>query len=202
MAQEGGVAGDQAWEKRDSRAYGLVDKQTGEVVDAIPILVPRRHKLGTGFFMGIQEAFVDLAKKSKKEKKDKKDKKDKKNKDKKDSNELSGDAWRILFFLLGRLEYENHLRVGQSEIVRELGMHKSSVSRALKLLTDRGILQPTGEKAGRSSFYKLDTQLAWRGKARNRPKPPSKPRASDAERNVETPEPAVPSPPSADDEAA
>lgn len=169
MAQEGGAAGDQAWEKRDSRTYGLVDKQTGEVVDAIPILVPRRHRMGTGFFMGLQEAFVDLAR-----------------------TELSHDAWRILFFLLGRLEYENHVRVGQSAIVRELGIHKSSVSRALKLLTERGVLRPTGEKVGRSSFYKLDTELAWRGKARNRPKPPRKPRTEEEKGSSEAAAPPSP----------
>ncbi|HYW10555.1 MAG TPA: helix-turn-helix domain-containing protein [Longimicrobium sp.] len=197
MAQESGVAGGQAWEKRDSRGYGLVDKQTGEVVDAIPILVPRRQKLGTGFFMGIQEAFVALARESKRDKRDKNKKdedakegdendKDAKGKRNKDSMELSSDTWRVLFFLLGRLEYENHLRVGQGEIARVLEMHKSSVSRALKRLTERGILKPTGEMAGRSSFYTLDTQLAWRGKVRNRPQPPKQP-ASDTKPNGEPP---------------
>lgn len=185
MAQESSAAAEQAWEKRDSRGYGLVDKQTGEVVDAIPILVPRRHKLGTGFFMGIQEAFVDLARTCRK---------DKNAEDEEDRKDLSADAWRILFFLLGRLEYENHLRVGQSEIVRALDMHKSSVSRALRQLTRRGILKPTGEKAGRSSFYKLDTDLAWRGKARNRPKPARKPRAEGEKDGMQAPEAAAPSP--------
>lgn len=210
MVQQDGAAGEPAWEKRDSRGYGMVDKQTGEVVDAIPILVPRRHKLGTGFFMGIQESFVDLARKSKKDKRSKQDTKDessetsdgeegkKDKKRRKHPNELSADSWRILFFLLGRMEYENHLRVGQSEIVRELEMHKSSVSRALKQLADLGILVPTGQGAGRSSFYKLDSQLAWRGKARNRPKPPPKPRKPDEERNAEAPAPAAQARPAAE----
>lgn len=151
MAQESGGTEEKAWDKTDSRRFTLMDRQTGEVMDALPILVPRRHKLGTGFFMGIQDAFISLAK-----------------------LDLSHDACRVLFYLLGRMEYENHVRVGQSEIVRELKMHKSSVSRALKRLTAQGVLKPTGEKVGRSSFYKVDTELAWRGKARNRPRPRKK----------------------------
>jgi DNA-binding transcriptional ArsR family regulator len=142
------------WEKRDSRNYGLVDKQTGEVVDAIPILVPRRRKLGPEFFMGIQKSFVALAR-----------------------FDLSRDTLRILLYVLGRMEYENHVRVGQSEMARDLEMHKSTVSRALKQLAEEGILKPT-TPFGRSTFYQLDTQLAWRGKARNRPEtgepPPEK----------------------------
>jgi DNA-binding transcriptional ArsR family regulator len=124
----------------------MVDKETGEVVDALPMLVPRRRKLGEGFFMGLQAAFVTLA-----------------------QRKLTHDACRVLFFFLGRMEYENHIRVTQSEVVAKLGMDKSRVSRAIKVLVEHGIVVPTEEKMGRSVFYKVNSEYVWRGKVRNRP---------------------------------
>jgi DNA-binding transcriptional ArsR family regulator len=136
-----------SWDKRDSRQYGVVDKQTGEVLDGFPILVPRRKRLGEGFFMGIQAAFVNLA-----------------------TRKLTHDGLRVLLYFLGRMEYENHIRISQSDVVRELSLDKSRVSRAIKRLLDEHILLPTEERIGRSRFYQLNPEYAWKGKVRNRPK--------------------------------
>jgi DNA-binding transcriptional ArsR family regulator len=144
LAQENRGETGPTWQ--DSRRYGMVDKETGEVVDALPMLVPRRRKLGEGFFMGLQAAFVTLA-----------------------QRKLTHDACRVLFFFLGRMEYENHIRVTQSEVVAKLGMDKSRVSRAIKVLVEQGIVAPTEEKMGRSVFYKVNSEYVWRGKVRNRP---------------------------------
>ncbi|WP_420129948.1 helix-turn-helix transcriptional regulator [Longimicrobium sp.] len=144
MAQENRGETGPTWQ--DSRKYGLVDKETGEVMDALPMLVPRRRKLGEGFFMGLQAAFVLLA-----------------------QQKLTHDACRVLFYFLGRMEYENHVRISQSEVVAKLGMDKSRVSRAVKKLIEKKILAPSQEKMGRSVFYKVNSEYVWRGKVRNRP---------------------------------
>lgn len=148
-----------AWEKHDLRRYEMVNTQTGEVVDALPVLVPRRRKMGQPFFMAMQRGLRDLA----------------------TDPDLTHDARRVLLYMLSKMEYDNHIRVGQAEIARVLGIDKSRVSRAVKILDTRKVLiSPT--KIGRSTVYRLDAFYGWKGKARDLPRVSRDRRGSDTTR--------------------
>jgi DNA-binding MarR family transcriptional regulator len=96
--------------------------------------------------MGIQTAFVHLA-----------------------TLPLTHDARRVLLLMLGRMEYENHIRMSQSDIAKLLGVDKSRVSRAVRLLEKHDIIERSDEKVGRTIFYRLDHGFGWKGRIRNRP---------------------------------
>ena len=117
----------------------LIDSETGEIVYAV---VPIRQKhIGGGFFMGIQEGFLHLAK-----------------------SNLTLEETRIIMLLFSKLDFENWLRISQSDIAKELDMQRSNISRAIKRLVEKGILHK-GPKVGTSWTYRLDPSFGWKGKA-------------------------------------
>ncbi len=67
----------------------------------------------------------------------------------------------VLLYLLSQLDFENFMHVPQVEIAEALGMDKSKVSKAIKLLTEKGILI-RGPKQARSSF-RLNPNFGYKG---------------------------------------
>jgi DNA-binding transcriptional ArsR family regulator len=123
----------------------LFNTQTGEILEGgIPIYVGAKVKWRENWFMGIQEAFIALAK----------------------DKEIAGRARRILDYLFGKLGFENYICVTQQEISKELDIEKENVSREIKKLVNKGIILP-GPKLGRTSTYRLNSEYGWRGKVRN-----------------------------------
>ena len=82
---------------------------------------------------------------------------------------LKGESLRVYMILLSKLDYENWLRFRQKDIAEELDMQKQHVSRAIKELTDNGILV-RGPKVSNAYTYRLDPSFAFRGKDVNIPK--------------------------------
>ena len=80
--------------------------------------------------------------------------------------EIPGEAFRILMFLLHRLDFENYIQVAQKEISETLKINKVNVSRAIKLLCDKGILL-RGPKVGRSYCFRLNPYYGWKGRVKN-----------------------------------
>lgn len=117
---------------------GVVDFETGEVTYA---LVPIRQKHLGGFFMAIQEGFLYLA-----------------------QQDFSGRTRRVLDYLFSKLDFENWIRVSQTDIARELNLKRSNVSSAIKQLCEKGIIHK-GPKAGNSWTYRLDPSFGWKGRA-------------------------------------
>jgi DNA-binding IclR family transcriptional regulator len=70
----------------------------------------------------------------------------------------------VFDYLFGVLDMNNYLHIKQSDIAAELGLDKSDVSRAIKHLVTIGFLDP-GPKGGRTTTYRMNAQVAWRGKA-------------------------------------
>ena len=118
----------------------VLDTGTGEVFsDFDQIWIPRRAKIKEGWFMAMQEGFLKLAK-----------------------TPMRGQSVRVLFFLMGRLDYENFVRQSRQEIGDSLGMPKGNVSRAIKELRENGILDEAKDKS-----LRLNTKFGWRGKVSN-----------------------------------
>lgn len=117
-----------------------VDLETGEVLQGTVVLIPHKKKieLHGGWVAMAQPAMKAF------------------------SQIKSLEAQRVLWALLARLDYENYVLVNQKEIGDELGIKPPNLSRAMKLLAEHAILI-TGPKVGRSSTYRLNPSMGWKG---------------------------------------
>jgi predicted DNA-binding transcriptional regulator len=122
----------------------MVDRDTGEIFH-IPIFTRSTYK-GGGFFMAMQEGFIHLAKLG-----------------------LKGQEMQILMYVFGKLDFENWIRISQTEISNELGIARPHISAAFKTFVDQGILHK-GPKVGTSWTYRLDPTFGVKGRAKNQKK--------------------------------
>ncbi len=79
---------------------------------------------------------------------------------------LTGNDYRILFRLLSHLEFGNWIYVTQTTIAEELKLKKSHVSRSMKKLVEKGIIEKQKDpKDKRKMIYRLNPKCGWRGDA-------------------------------------
>ncbi|WP_375102229.1 replication/maintenance protein RepL (plasmid) [Paenibacillus sp. RS8] len=121
--------------------HRLVDTETGEIIYTV-IELKRKYYSG-GFFMAMQEGFIHIAKLG-----------------------LTGEQMNVLFLIFGKLDFENWLRLSQTDIAKELGMHKQHVNRAMKVLVEKGVIHK-GPKVGSMLTYRLDPNFGVKGRAKN-----------------------------------
>jgi hypothetical protein len=118
---------------------GLLDNESGEVIDGGNLIyVPRKVRI-KGFFMGMQDGFEYLAK-----------------------AKLKGEAMSVLMLLMSRMDYGNEIRLTQKEIGETLSMKKQNVSRAMKALREVGVLDPD-----EPHLVHLNASIGWKGKVQN-----------------------------------
>lgn len=131
---------------RNANVLGYVDDNGEYHEGAVPILVQPKRKNGfvDGWVAMSQQALSMIAR----------------------DRDLGLDAQRVLIDLMGRLDFANYLLVNQREISSELGMHPPNVSKAISLLTSKGILIK-GPKAGRSLTFRLNPEYGWKGSAKS-----------------------------------
>ncbi len=123
---------------------GYVDKYSGEEF-GFPVLIGRkRNPYGNGWIMNSQEALEILAK----------------------DKEITGESYRVLFFICARLDFENWVQIPITEIAQELDLKQPNVSRAMKILEEKGIIL-RGPKLGRSFAFMLNPEFGWKGKVKN-----------------------------------
>jgi Firmicute plasmid replication protein (RepL) len=120
-----------------------VDQKTGEVLQGCMVWIPQRPKLTERWFMAFQDTFIEIAK----------------------DPELTLEPKNVLFYLFGKLDFENFIQQTQTEIAEGLGMQKQNVSRAIKLLTQKQIILE-GPKVGKSKCYRLNPNYGWKGKVK------------------------------------
>lgn len=123
-----------------------LDINTGEIMEGCLVYFPNRPKIRGGWFMAFQDAFLALAQ----------------------DREITGEVRRVLDYFFGKLDFENYLHVSQSEIADILGLQKSHVSRAVKILCDKKIILK-GPKIGRIITYRLNEYYGWKGKVSKLP---------------------------------
>lgn len=127
-----------------SRRVVSVDANTGEVLEGVHVLVGRKTAFtglyAEGFYIMAQSANEILA----------------------TDKDLTLEPMRVLHFLMSRLDFENFIQVPQTEICEALNMDKSKVSKAAKLLVEKGILI-RGPKVGHSSSWRLNPNFGYKG---------------------------------------
>ena len=73
---------------------------------------------------------------------------------------------RVFLKLLSKVDFDNYLRISQTEIANELNMKQPHVARAIKGLKEKGIIVE-GPRAGLNKTYRLNPYIAHKGKNRN-----------------------------------
>lgn len=76
---------------------------------------------------------------------------------------MTQEEYRLLFYCLGHMSLENWVHISQQEMGDDLGMQKQNVYRALKGLSEKGVIAV--QKAGRNNYYRVNPEIAWRGSA-------------------------------------
>jgi hypothetical protein len=76
--------------------------------------------------------------------------------------ELTLEPKNVLLYLLSQLDFENFIQVPQVEIASALDMDKAKVSKAIKLLLEKGVLI-RGPKLARSSSFRLNPNFGYKG---------------------------------------
>jgi DNA-binding Lrp family transcriptional regulator len=123
---------------------GYVDKYSGEEF-GFPVLIGRKkNPYGNGWVMNSQEAMLSLAK----------------------DKDITGETHRVLWFIGGILDFENWVQIPITEIAQELNLKRPNVSRAMKMLEEKGIIL-RGPKVGRSYAFMLNPEFGWKGKVKN-----------------------------------
>ena len=79
---------------------------------------------------------------------------------------LPNEQYRVFLKLLSKVDFDNYLRVSQTEIANELSMKQPHVSRAMKALCEKSIIVE-GLPAGKFKTYRLNPYIAHKGKNRN-----------------------------------
>ena len=73
--------------------------------------------------------------------------------------ELTLEPKNVLLYLFSRLDFDNFIQVPQFEIAEALKMDKAKVSKAIKILVEKGILI-RGPKVGHSYAFRLNPNWA------------------------------------------
>jgi len=81
-------------------------------------------------------------------------------------DDMTGQTLRVLVFLMSTLEFENYITIKQITIADELKIDKTNVSKAMRLLVDKGIILKV--KEGTTTAYKLNPEYGWKGTVSNR----------------------------------
>ena len=122
-----------------------VDPVTGKTLEGVIVYCGvKRNPYSTGWIMNSQQALEVLA----------------------IDKDLTKEAFRILMFLLSRLDFENWIQITQKEISETLDIKKPNVSRGISLLESKEIIF-RGPKVGKSYSFRLNPNFGWKGKVTN-----------------------------------
>ncbi len=122
-----------------------VDQVTGEILEGVIVYCGvKQNPYYAGWIMNSQQALEVLA----------------------TDKDLTKEAYKILIFLMARLDFENWIQITQKEISEALDIKKSNVSRGISLLEDKNIIL-RGPKIGKSYAFRLNPDFGWKGKVTN-----------------------------------
>ena len=126
--------------------FVMVDKATGEELPGLPVYRQTKTK-ARGWFMSWEAGMERLA----------------------TDPDMTGEAFRVFHMMAANLDWENYIKISQKDIAERLGMRIQNVSRAVRLLVNKGIIIK-GPKSGLSNTYRLNEFYGWKGKLKNMPK--------------------------------
>ena len=135
----------------DSQQRGavLVDTESGVVLGEWVIKAERVKQqdrgIKGGFFMGQLAKIGEIA----------------------DSRELTSGDKELFLKLLSKLDWENFIYIELTQIARELGKTRTSISLSMKHLVEHEIVF-RGPRVGKSYTYRLNPSVAWVGEDKRR----------------------------------
>ena len=125
---------------------GQVDLSTGEILEGaqLAVIYPKRKNgfSSTGWVAVSQNPMLELAKAN-----------------------LGGEASRVLYYVLAKLDFENWINLNLSASADEIVMKRPNFSRGLKKLLELGVVI-LGPKIGRNCTYRLNPSFGWKGSAK------------------------------------
>ena len=129
----------------EQRRLGTIDLDTGELVEGMNVWCPTKKTgfqllYGWRYCIMAQDAMTMIAA----------------------DKDLTGETFRVFLHMAGRLDFENYIRITQTEIAEALDMQKQHVSRAIKLLKSKNILL-RGPKIGQSYSWRLNPNFGYKG---------------------------------------
>lgn len=126
------------------RQLRQVDTTTGEVLEGGLVYFPVRAKIRGGWFMTFQDPLAALA----------------------CDGSLTQSQWRVMAFLMSKLDFENYIYISQVEVGKALRIKPPHVSAAVSALVKRGVVL-RGPKVGVVQTYRLSHNLGWKGRVKN-----------------------------------
>lgn len=126
-------------------ATTVVDPGTGEELEGVVMFIPRRKTNGFGnrWLAMAQDPGEILA-----------------------HSNLVGVDFKVMFLLLNKLDFENHMLIHQVELAENLGMYRQNVARSIKRLIAVGVVLE-GPKVKHNRTYKLNPEFGWKGSGDN-----------------------------------
>ena len=122
-----------------------INQDTGEILEGLLVYFGAKYNpYAKGWIVNSQEALELLA----------------------SDEDLTKDAYKVLIFLMSRLDFENWINLPQREISEKLKINKGNISRAISLLESKEIILRE-KKFGRSYIFRLNPYFAWKGKPIN-----------------------------------
>ncbi len=119
---------------------GYIDKYTEEVYGYPVIIGRKKNPYGKGWVMNSQDAALIIAK----------------------DKGIKGETHRVLWFIIGILDFENWAQISITEIAKELNIKQPHVSRAIRVLEEKEVII-RGPKTGRSYTFMLNPNFGWKG---------------------------------------
>ena len=76
---------------------------------------------------------------------------------------LTGEQCRVLFYLFGKLNFDNYVLVTRQEVAEWIGIDPTNVSHAIRVLKDKNIVFE-GPAVGKCKTYRLNPFAEYQGK--------------------------------------
>lgn len=80
--------------------------------------------------------------------------------------DLTGQDFRVLFYIFSTMEWENFYQKSQKAIADELGIRQQHVSKSFSKLISKGWLRIVGQ-IGRQNVYRINPHLALKSRSRH-----------------------------------
>jgi DNA-binding MarR family transcriptional regulator len=80
--------------------------------------------------------------------------------------DLTGQDFKVLFFVLGNMEYENFFQMSQASVAEKLGVQQPHIAKAMKKLIAKDWIRVVGN-IGRQNIYRVSPYLALKSRAKN-----------------------------------
>ena len=77
------------------------------------------------------------------------------------TSNLTGEQYRVLFYLFDNLNFDNYISIKQKDIVDALHINKHSVSRSIRALKENNIIY---EDPMDKNYYKLNPYIGYKGR--------------------------------------